>query len=116
MEQQIINLLQCKKHQFEMLVFEHYFLWCEIHSFSEGDLQRIMANKKIAHWFQIEYRKHQQTFINLVIPYKNYCTKEDMERIYKQEVMAIRNYYPKSLINSVRHSKYSIHGSTPNTN
>lgn len=106
----LIQALQCTEHQLDMLVFDHYFLWCELNSYSDGDLQRIMANKQIEQWFQLEYKKCQAHFLKISKPYAKLATKEEMEKLYNKEVSKIREYYPTTLIRSVRHKKYSIHG------
>ena len=110
METQIINLLQCTKHQYEMLVFMHFMYWCEIHSKTNEDLQCLLANSAIEQWFQIEYRKLQLNFLKLATPYNNYCNKSDRERLYRIETIHIRNLFPKSLIKLVRIKNYVIQG------
>lgn len=110
MKKQIINLLQCTEHQYDMLVFLHFQLWCEMHATTNEDLQCLLANTAIETWFQQEYAKLQLQFLKLASPYANYCNKQDMERMYKVETIQIRKFYPKALIQTVRNKNYIIQG------
>ena len=93
MKSEVKSLLQCTGHQYDMLVFLHFQLWCEMHATTNEDLQSLLANTAIEQWWQTEY-----------------CNKHDMERMYRIETIHIRNLYPKPLINAVRGKQYSITG------
>ena len=110
MKSEVKSLLQCTGHQYDMLVFLHFQLWCEMHATTNEDLQSLLANTAIEQWWQTEYAKLQRNFIAIATPYKGYCNKHDMERMYRIETIHIRNLYPKPLIHAVRGKQYSITG------
>jgi hypothetical protein len=110
MKKQIIQLLQCTEHQYEMLIFMHFQYWCELHATETTDLQNLLANQSLEQWFQTEYQKLQLNFLQLAKPYKGRCSKQDMERMYKVETIHIQHIYPKPLLKAARSKSNVILG------
>lgn len=114
MDTTIINLLQCTKHQYEMTVFNHFMWWCELNAYSNADLQRMLANKQINGWFLKQYKIHQKTFIEKAKPYAQLNMKDEMYKLYMDEVRKIKHFYPKILLIAIRKKSYPIIGQSNN--
>lgn len=110
MQQQIITLLQVSKNEYEVTIISNYMAWCRKHEHSNIQAQRMLTSQALFNWWLQEYRKLEAKFIDIATPYKGYLSKEDMQRLHKQETMHIHNLFSKPLLYTTLNKRQEING------
>ncbi|MBV7268404.1 hypothetical protein [Winogradskyella luteola] len=110
MKHELTTLLQCTSHQLEMLTIMHYQYWCEMYSKDDLELQKLMANNALFNWWLFEYKKLQESFLDMAEPFHSVASKREMERIYKIETIKIKRLYPLTLLRASKSKTNNIIG------
>ena len=113
METQIINLLQMSRDEYELTVISNYLTWCRSYEKNNTEAQRLIASPELFKWWMAEYRKLENRFVELVVPYRSSISKEDMVRAYKIETIHIHSRFSKPLIYCAKHKRQIINGNQP---
>jgi len=99
---QILDILQYSSKHYDDLLFELYFAWAEIRSHNQNDLQKILANTAIWHWWRKEYDKLELEFIAEIKAYIGQVNVEFLRAHHDKKIVHIAIYFPKPLIKQAR--------------
>jgi hypothetical protein len=100
MKNQILDLLQYSSLEYDMLLFDLYFTWCNGIARSTKHHQFLLVNRNLSRWFMKEYYKNEVKFLNYSQSTHPYNTEE--LRILYDETTTQINFYPKALLNEIK--------------
>ncbi len=103
----IPDLLGLTQHNYEKMYFEAYLRYCMDLSFNyENDLQKLVANKALNAWYNMEYAKCEAEFLNFVSGYENQSqiTAADMQAVYHDCTYRMFNLRSKILIATAKNT------------
>jgi len=110
----IATLLEMKEKAYHLMVFDTYYMWCELNSVNDNDTQRLLSNPLLHKWFMGQY---SQLEIQFYADYKKLSSKQSSRNSYDNYVKKIGEYYPpKFLIKSIRKASRLIQTSKYNLN
>lgn len=85
-------------HYEQRLLFNNYFLWCDLNAPADSAFQNLLANPTLFRWWLGEYQKLEYKFITDAGPYLQVATRKELLQLYVETTIKIRDYYPKPLI------------------
>ncbi len=100
---EINELLYITSDQYETDCQDRYLRWCLSRSKDMGqDLQQLLANTSISKYYNIEFAKIEQSFIEIVGPQKGILNYKTVRAIYSTMIIEIFNKYPQPLFEAAR--------------
>lgn len=94
---QIHKLLQYTKKQYNNLLFDTWFCYCQLNTHNQKTLQQLVANTAYFNWFMKEYRRLELEFLQDVEPFIGQATKDDIRELYDEKTGQIAMYFSKPL-------------------
>ena len=86
----ILEHLAINQHQYEMAYIDTYMRWSESVSITEAQLQMIMANSAVNRYFNMEFKKCEAEFLELITRYPN-ATPTDAATLWGRCTVALFN-------------------------
>ena len=86
----ILELLAINQHQYEMVYIDTYMRWSESVSINEAQLQMVMANNAVNRYFNMEFKKCEAEFLELINRYPN-ATPTDARKLWDKCTLALFN-------------------------
>lgn len=99
----IHELLYMSAELFEDDHFERYLRWCmSFQRNQETDLTKLLANRKIANYYSVEFQKLQLKFINAAEPIHGQVNYKVIRNLYTSITAEIFTKFPKPLFDEAR--------------
>ncbi|MDB4157943.1 hypothetical protein N9609_00480 [bacterium] len=107
----IANILETTDEDYQLMVINHFALWCSTYSTSHQNLQSFVSNQKLLNWYQLQIKKLELVFYD-----KLSCKKRstlEVRVLYFEVISEIAAYYPpKYLLQRLRKMNSKIIEST----
>ncbi len=101
MKKQIIQILQYTPHQYDMLTFDLFFMWCNENATNNQHLQMLLTSQAVYTWFMKEFKKNELQFLEYSLGYRKKVDVVTLRSMYDNYVTNIK-YYPKALLNEIK--------------
>lgn len=98
----IHELLSMSKEEYDNLYTETYLRWCLNFANGDTDLQKLIANRSIANYYNSEFEKLQLNFIKSATPIYGRVDLKVIKGFYSSITAQIFMKYPISLFESAR--------------
>ena len=97
----IANILETTEEDYQLMVINHFALWCSTYSTSHQNLQNFVSNQILMNWYQLQIKKLELVFYDK-ISCKKRSTKE-VRVLYFDTISEVADYYPpKHLLQRLR--------------
>lgn len=93
----ICSLLKVSAKNYDALVLESFWLWCQLHGQHPKIIQQLVANKAVFNWYMAEYKKCESDFLHIA----QVIQKGDINTLriyYKTSIECVKGVYPSALI------------------
>lgn len=102
MDNQIHWLKDVQENDLSNFKLEKYLLWCETVSISNKEFQKVVANRKIANWFNAEYEKCLQEYNLSASKYPPYLSENDYLELLEVCIDKIFSRFPSALLEEAK--------------
>lgn len=104
--QQLLNITD---DEYEKIILSNYMAWCKKHNAGKDEImQRFLSSPILFNWWYQEYQKLEANFHKLVKPYLGIMSIDDINKMYRTEIMQIHKWYSKPLIYTSKYKVQSI--------
>lgn len=115
MNKAISTILEKDEVEFENLQIERYMRWCiYLANKTAIPLQSILANSSINRYYNFEFSKLENKFLNLIEGKSKFMSIKTLQEMYEIIVVDMHNLYPMALLQDIRKPKTQtymlIHG------
>lgn len=94
---EIHKLLQFSKQQYNKMVFDTWFYYCELKTHNQKSFQQLLANTAYFNWFMKEYKRLELEFLQDIEPFIGQAGKEDIREIYEDKTAQIVMFFSRPL-------------------
>ncbi|WP_271783900.1 hypothetical protein [Aquimarina algiphila] len=94
----IHEILGISQNEYELRQLDQWFKWCSFKASTRIECQKLMVCQPLFNWWQKQYSKFEQDFLEEIRPYQHQVSPEDAERLLSYHLLKIHNYYSKPLI------------------
>lgn len=106
MKPAISTILKKDEVEFENLQIERYMRWCIYLSNKTGiSLQMILANTSISKYYNYEFSKLENSFLNLIEGKIKCIPEKTLQQMYEVVVVDIFNLFPMALLDGIKKSR-----------
>jgi len=102
MKQEILKKTRYTEKEYQMILLDTFFMWCNEQSINDNHYQMLVVNQKIFVWFIKEYNHNQKTFLDYTNNYNNSIQLVQEFRDLYDKITSKINFYPKVLLQEVR--------------
>ena len=90
----IATILGMTFNNYQLMVFDNYFLWCELNSVNDNDLQTLLSSSSLHKWFMNQYSLLElQFYAN-----NNDSDSKTITKNYVNNTIKIGEFYPPSFL------------------
>lgn len=102
----ISTILKKDEVEFDNIQMERYMRWCINLSHKTGvSLQSILANSSINSYYNLEFSKLENKFLNIITGKTQYLEPKALEDLYNIIVVDMFKHYPSPLVDEARKIK-----------
>lgn len=99
---EILNKLEITRTQYESIMWNLYYNWCQGVTTNNRELQQVLANSAINSWFRIELTKCEADFLEKTRFYTNSTvTAKDYNRCYTECLYSLFSIRPMPLLKEI---------------
>ena len=98
----IANILETTEEDYQLMVINHFALWCSTYSTSHQNLQSFLSNQKLLNWYLLQIKRLELVFYDKLNVTQN-IEIEDVRMLYFDVLSNVAEYYPpKHLLQRIR--------------
>jgi hypothetical protein len=99
----VAQTLKITPNEHSLYLLDTYMVWCEAFAEDNADLQKLMANTKLFHYWKSVYDVLEYDFIQVAQYYE--LDKDAMWDLYNSMTIHIGQYFSKPLIKKALNTK-----------
>ncbi|MDB0603154.1 hypothetical protein PL373_18885 [Tenacibaculum maritimum] len=97
----IAELLETTQDDYEVMIIQHYALWCSTYTSSQKSLQKFVYNQHLLNWYQLQIKDLELIFYDKLGSSK--MPIQDVRALYIDTLATVSEYYPpKHLLQKIR--------------
>jgi len=107
----IANILETTDEDYQLMVINHFALWCSAYSTSQQSLQSFVSNQKLLNWYHLQIGRLELEFYDKISSRKR--TIKEVRTIYFDTISEVAAHFPpKHLLQRIRKINSKIIEST----